>query len=259
MRDPKAMAQTLRDDLAAKAIRITHSESLEILSHMFGHADWNTMAAIAKPSPAAAPAATYPALPLRDTTILPVYQFPLWLKREKTLRALDEAFRIKRQIVIVTQKSASTEDPGPDDLYTVGVLARVIDIRPPAESTIAIRPELAGSTEVLFQPIKRVRLLSFEGDGGAYRATVQEPDEGPIVTAPELVKSALSAFDRHLAAKGISAPQQLLTKSPMGDAGHFADLMTMHSLIPGEHKQELLEMFEPVPRLQRLIAILEAA
>ena len=114
MRDPKAMAQTLRNDLAAKAIKLTHGESLEIVAHLHGYADWNTLSAgsgghelTGTTEGTRQNLVPYPAIPVRDTLIFPVYQFPLWIKREKTLRALEDAFRVQRQIVIVRRNRKS--------------------------------------------------------------------------------------------------------------------------------------------------------
>jgi ATP-dependent Lon protease len=119
-------------------------------------------------------------------------------------------------------------------------------------------PKVAGST-VTIQPFRRVRILSFAGDSGGYHATIQEVDEGAIEGAPDLATAALSAFTKHADAYGIQSPPALRATSVHGDAGRLADSLAIQSRISPAQKQELLEIFEPIPRLKRLVEMLEAA
>ena len=125
-RDAKAMAQTLRESLTTKAVTITHSESLELVSKMLGIADWNTLSALlqadhhpASSRPSASPvsrerteAGRYPAVPIRDFVPLPAAVFPLLIGREKTKAALDQAFRSGREVVLAIQKDSGVDEPG---------------------------------------------------------------------------------------------------------------------------------------------------
>src|SRR5664279_1089595 len=104
-RDAKAMAQTLRESLTTKAITISHSESLELVSRMLGISDWNTLSALLQAdrretelpvTRLQAGALSYPAIPLRDLVPFPTAIFPLFIGREKTLHALDHAFERQR-------------------------------------------------------------------------------------------------------------------------------------------------------------------
>jgi len=123
-RDAKAMAQTLRDSLSTKALTISHSESLELVSKMFGAADWNTLSALiqaGRGAPATAPAAaqqaeparTYPAMPIRDLVPFPSATFPLFVGRPKSVQALDHAFERQREVVLVVQKDSAVDFPAP--------------------------------------------------------------------------------------------------------------------------------------------------
>jgi ATP-dependent Lon protease len=230
---------------------------------MLGVADWNTLSAMSRESsntPTDAEekgGAVYPAIPIRDVVLLPAIQLPLWLKRERTLAALAAAFKARREVVLVTQRSAEIDEPSEGDVYQVGTLARILDMSSPNEDALTARPELAGTTEVLVQPFKRVKLLSFTGADGAYRARVQEPDEGPIVSAPDRVRAAASIFERVAGARGIGLPANWRTKLRLGDPGRFADLLGVSAPITLAQRQELLETFEPVARLDRLIAMIE--
>src|SRR5262245_52910766 len=98
-RDAKTMAQTLRESLSTKAVTISHSESLELVSKMFGVADWNTLSAMLKADrPVTAPVvpghgvSIYPAIPMRDLVPFPAAVVPLFIGRRKTMQALERAF-----------------------------------------------------------------------------------------------------------------------------------------------------------------------
>ena len=104
-RDAKTMAQTLRESLTGKAVNISHSESLELVSKMLGVADWNTLSALLQVDRRDAPVAgrsttvvSYPAFPLRDLVPFPTATYPLFVGREKTVLALKEAFERQRDV-----------------------------------------------------------------------------------------------------------------------------------------------------------------
>ncbi len=119
-RDAKAMAQTLRESLTTKAVTISHSESLELVSRMLGVADWNTLSALlhAERRDTAAPiarlkttTALYPAIPLRDLVPFPNATYPLFVGREKTVQALNQAFEGGREVVVAIQREAAVDEP----------------------------------------------------------------------------------------------------------------------------------------------------
>src|SRR5882757_8594336 len=166
-RDAKAMAQTLRDSLSSKAVTISHSESLELVSKMFGAADWNTLLALIQagrraPATAAAPQAesarTYPAMPIRDLVPFPSATFPLFVGRPKSVQALDHAFERQREVVLVVQKDSAVDEPAFDDICEMAVLAGILDL---------VRlPD--GTLKVMVQAHRRVAIRRFFGETGAY-------------------------------------------------------------------------------------------
>jgi Glyoxalase superfamily protein/ATP-dependent protease La (LON) substrate-binding domain len=136
-RDAKAMAQTLRASLTAKTVTISHSESLELVSKMFGVADWNTLSAQIQagregPLVAAATRATeagrHPAMPIRDFVPFPGGIVPFYTDRPKTIQALGRAFQGARQIIVAIQRSSDVDEPGLTDVYDVGVLGTVLTL-----------------------------------------------------------------------------------------------------------------------------------
>ena len=151
-RDAKAMAQTLRESLTTSAVTITHSESLELVSRMLGVADWNTLSALlqADRRPAASCSAVspvgrerteagrYPAVSIRDFVPFPTAVFPLYIGREKTKAALDQAFRSGRDVVLAIQKDAGVEEPGPQDVLEIGLLAQLVEHEQMEDGTLRV-------------------------------------------------------------------------------------------------------------------------
>jgi ATP-dependent Lon protease len=148
-RDAKTMAQTLRESLTTKAVTISHSESLELVSKMLGVSDWNTLSALLQAdrretgiSGAKRPseAVSYPAMPLRDLVPFPTMSYPLFVGREKTMHALDQAFERQREVVLVVQRNSAVDEPGFDDIYEVGVLASLLELMRLGDGTLKVLP-----------------------------------------------------------------------------------------------------------------------
>src|SRR6185436_19572863 len=162
-RDAKTMAQTLRQALKDKSISLTHSESLELIAKLLGLPDWNTLSAQinASPKPASAetPTVRRPVLPLRDLVLFPWMTSPIYAMRPKSLAAIEQAMASDKEMFFVTQKRVADDDPSGDDLYTLGVVARPIEV--------AKTPD--GAIKMLVQGLRRARATRFEMEG-AYLA-----------------------------------------------------------------------------------------
>jgi ATP-dependent Lon protease len=253
-RDAKTMAQTLRDNLTAKSVTISHSESLELVSKMLGVSDWNTLSALLQAerreggASAAAPqreAVSYPAVPIRDFVPFPAAIFPLFVGRDKTIGALEKALERQREIVLAIQKKATVDEPGFDDIYDIGVLATVLELLRLADGTL----------KVLVQAHRRVVLRSFVGHAGAYQAEIADIGEGPIPQAPELVRNALERFENYADARAIGRPHWPAL-GPAGDPGRVADAISPHLALTITDKLSLLATIDPVARLERVAALM---
>jgi ATP-dependent Lon protease len=262
-RDAKAMAQTLRESLTTRSVTISHSESLELVSKMLGVADWNTVSALlqADHRPAASPpavspvarerieAARYPAVPIRDFVPFPSAVVPLFIGREKTKAAVDQAFKSGGELVLAIQKDSSVDDPGPQDVHEIGLLARLVE---------HVQME-DGSLKVLVEARRRVAIQRFVGETDGYQADVADTGEEPIGEASELVQRTLGRFERYAAindirmAKGWPSPEQAR------DPGRIADAIAMHIDLPLRDRQDLLATLDPVARLQRIDALLASS
>lgn len=256
-RDAKAMAQTLRDSLTGKAVTISHSESLELVSKMLGAGDWNTLSALIHASRQEAVTAaqqaerapSYPAMPLRDLVPFPTAIYPLFVGRQKTMQALDRAFHQQREMVLAVQKDSAVDEPGLDDVYEVGVLAGLIELEPLSDGTL----------KVLTQIYRRVAIRRFLAETGTYVAEIADLSEGPIPAAPELIRSALQRFDAYAASQDMGVPQTRPPLDQIRDPGRVADIISTHIKLPLRDKQGLLATLDPVARLEKVHALLEAA
>jgi ATP-dependent Lon protease len=254
-RDAKAMAQTLRETLTVKAINISHSDSLELVSKILGVADWNTLSALLQAerrengTPAArrlAGAVTYPAIPIRDFVPFPTMTFPLFIGREKTIQALDRAFERQREVVLAVQKQSGVDEPGFDDVYEIGVLARLLERQLIDD----------GKLKVVAQAHRRVVICRFIGQSGAFQAEIADITEGPIPDAPFLIKRAVTRFESYAADREIQLPQVWPPLDQTRDPGRVADIIAPYLPLPIGDRQSLLATLDPVARLERVDALL---
>jgi ATP-dependent Lon protease len=255
-RDAKAMAQTLRESLTTKAFNISHSESLELVSKMLGVADWNTLSALLQAGrrdtgiPVAnreAAVASYPAIPVRDLVPFPTATFSLFVGREKTMHALNQAFERQREVVLAIQREAGVDEPGFEDVYDIGVLAQLLEVERLGDGTL----------KVLVQARRRVVIRRFVGETGAFQAEVADVSEGPIPDAPELILKAVKHFESYAAAREIRIPQIWPPLDQTRDPGRVADIISPYLALPISEKQSLLAIFDPVMRLKRVDALMD--
>jgi len=261
--DAKSMAQTLRESLSSRAITISHSESLELVSRMLGFADWNTLSALlqaggrpAASRPPASPvarerteAARYPAIPVRDFVPFPMAVFPLFIGREKTKAALRKAFEGGREIVVAIQKDGSVDEPGRQDVHEIGLLAQLVD-----------HVEMEdGSMKAMVEARRRVTIRHFIAETDGYQADVEDTGEEPIGEASELVQRSLGRFERYAAINDIRMPRGWPSPEQVRDPGRIADVIAMHLDLPLKDRQGLLATLDALARLQRIDSLLASS
>jgi ATP-dependent Lon protease len=260
-RDAKSMAQTLRESLTTKAVTISHSESLELVSKMLGVADWNTLSAMLQGDRRSGPsavavrpagherlqAASYPAVPVRDFVPLPGSVIPLFVGREKSKAALDQAFKSRLEVVLAIQKDVSIDEPGPQDVLGIGLLAHLIEQEQLSDGTL----------KVVVEAHRRVALHRFVIEADRYRADIEDAGERPAAEATALVQGVLERFERYAAANDVHM-RGWPSSEQARDPGHVADVIAMNMLMPLDHRKEVLTDLDPVARLQRISALLDA-
>ncbi len=258
-RDAKTMAQSLRDSLTAKAVTISHSESLELVSKMFGVADWNTLSAMLKtdhgearlqPAKQLNGSASYPAIPIRDFVPFPGMTFPLFIGREKTIHALQAAFEQQRDIVLAVQKEFGVDEPGSDDVHLVGLLAKPLEVVRLPDTT----------TRALMRADRRVGIRRFTGASGAFQAEIADLSEGSVSDSHDLIQESVKRFEGYAAKREMRVhPATRVAIEQSRDPGRLADLISSYLVLPLRDKHTLLAAIDPVARLERVNALMDSA
>ena len=191
-----------------------------------------------------------PLLPLRDVVVYPHLVIPLFVGRAKSVRALELAVENGKQIVLVAQKSANQEDPGPQDLYEIGTLATILQMLKLPDGTV----------KVLVEGISRARVLEFIERDDSFAARIA-PVEASIPVATEvqaLMRAVFAQFDQYVKINKKIPPEILTSLASIDDAGRLADTITAHLSLKLEEKQKILELFDVAKRLEHLLGLLEA-
>ena len=192
----------------------------------------------------------YPLLPLRDVVVYPHMVIPLFVGREKSIDALEDAMRSDKQVLLVAQRQASEDDPGADDVYRVGTIASVLQLLKLPDGTVKVLVE--GGHRVKIEEIK-------EGDGH-YRATVSDLETEDLAEAESeaLVRSAMSQFEQYVSVSK-KVPNEVITSlSGIDEPGRLADTIAAHMSLDLPQKQELLETVSVKERLEHLLGLMDS-
>ncbi len=188
-----------------------------------------------------------PVLPLRDIVIFPFMIVPLYVSRDRSIKAVDHALGENRMILLAAQKKQEEEDPGPDDIYPVGTVALIM--------RMLKLPD--GRIRVLVQGIGRARIVGFEGGLPHLQARIEpitEPevkDKGSL-EIEALMRNVKAALEKSTnLGKPISA-EVIVIATNMDEPGRLADLTASNLDLKVEGAQEILEAIEPVERLRRV-------
>lgn len=256
-RDAKAMAQTLRDALAARSVTLTHSESLELIAHILGLRDWNVLSARIQAEtrlPAAAPAismpsGTLPLVPMRDTVFFPNVVGPIFIGRHKTKRALERAMVHNRRILVVTQRRSTDETPTGDALFNVGVIAEIVDL--------AVLGD--GPIRAIVKALERATIVKLD-DGEFISAQIAVPQQtgAEDAEAHRLMQAVKQRLGAYFNIDFDSAPAPYLGLPLAREPGSFADAIAPLLAIPIGERQDLLETIDVVTRLEKIEAIVAA-
>ena len=187
-----------------------------------------------------------PALPLRDIVIYPFMIVPLFVSRDKSIKAVEEALKENRMIVLVSQKDVNKEDPQQEDLYEVGTVAIIM--------LMLKLPD--GRIRILIQGLSRTRVDSVSSQGDYVKVNIT-PISEPL--APEnsleveaLVRNVRGSMERAASLGKNISPEVLAIIANLDDAGRLADLSASNLELKVEDAQSVLNIFEPVPRLRRV-------
>ncbi|RXR05221.1 endopeptidase La [Pseudoxanthomonas composti] len=191
-----------------------------------------------------------PVLPLRDVVVFPHMVIPLFVGRDKSMRALEQAMEADKRILLLAQKSADTDDPAASDLYAVGTLAQVLQLLKLPDGTI----------KVLVEGMSRVRVSDISERDGALAGHGEEVEsvEGREDREIEAVaRSLMSLFEQYVKTNRKLPPELLQTLSGIDEPSRLADTIAAHLGARLSDKQRLLETFEVGERLELLVGFVD--
>jgi ATP-dependent Lon protease len=191
-----------------------------------------------------------PVLPLRDVVVYPAMVVPLFVGREKSMRALERAMQQDKEILLVAQRSPDIDDPAEDDLYGVGTLAQVLQLLRLPDGTV----------KVLVEGRRRARIAALVDREGVPTATIEpldEPAAGPGREIEAAAKSLLAAFEQYAKINRKVPPELLATLAGIEDPSRLADTVASHLGIRLADKQRVLETVPVLERLELLIGLVD--
>ncbi len=194
--------------------------------------------------------ATYPVLPLRDIVVFPHMIVPLFVGREKSVRALEDVMRDDKQILLVTQKNAAQDDPDPEDIYEVGTVASVLQLLKLPDGTV----------KVLVEGGARARIAAYTQNKEFFEAhgelVGETGEEGEDVEA--LARTVTSQFEQYVKLNRKIPPEVLVSVNQIEEPSKLADTVASHLALKIPEKQDLLEIASVLERLERVYSLMEA-
>lgn len=191
-----------------------------------------------------------PVLPLRDVVVYPHMVIPLFVGREKSIKALEAAMAGDKQILLVAQRSASQDDPQPEDIYSIGTLSSILQLLKLPDGTI----------KVLVEGNDRAAIREYVDAGDYFTAHVEglaceslDERESEV-----LVRSLLNQFDQYVKLNNKIPPEILSSLSGIEDGGRLVDTIAAHMSLKIDEKQSVLEQVSVRDRIEKMMALLES-
>src|SRR6202051_1241680 len=190
-----------------------------------------------------------PMMPIRDVVIFPYMMTPFVVGRDSSVRALEEALTADKKIFLTTQHDASVDEPRPDEIYSVGTVANIVQ-------SLKL-PD--GNIKVLVEGVERGKIISVSEDEGYFRAVVKvshyKVEPGQQLEA--LTSRVTSLFEQYVKLSQNLNYETMIAAVRVDDPGKLADTVGANLQLTIEEKQDLLEIFDPVDRLTRVAEMLD--
>jgi ATP-dependent Lon protease len=192
----------------------------------------------------------YPVLPLRDIVVFPHMIVPLFVGREKSIRALEEVMKADKPILLATQQNAADDDPATDAIFTTGTLARVLQLLKLPDGTV----------KVLVEGAARARIRRYLPADGYYAAEAEAIADDPIeaIEAEALSRSVLSEFENYVKLNKKISPEVVAAVTQIDDYGKLADTIASHLAVKLADKQAILEIHSIAKRFEKCLALMES-
>ncbi|MCB2096622.1 MAG: LON peptidase substrate-binding domain-containing protein, partial [Parvularculaceae bacterium] len=191
----------------------------------------------------------YAVLPLRDIVVFPTMVIPLFVGRDKSVRALEYVMEQDKKILLVAQKDASDNDPKADGIYSIGVIASVLQLLKLPDGTV----------KVLVEGEERAKVERFTKTDEFFEAEATTPPEieGEDAELEALARSVVTQFESYGKLNKRVPPEVIVSINSIEDPAQLADTVASHLNIKISEKQELLEIFDVGDRLERVYALME--
>jgi len=205
-----------------------------------------------KPRQPAAPGTVsdYPVLPLRDIVVFPHMIVPLFVGREKSIRALEEVVKTDRHILLATQMNAADDDPETSAIHEIGAIASVLQLLKLPDGTVKVLVEGAG----------RARVRSYLRTDEFYEATAEVlgDEAGDKVEAEALARSVVTEFESYVKLNKKVSPEVVAAVTQIEDPSRLADTVASHLAVKIADKQALLETVSIPARLEKILGMMES-
>jgi len=191
-----------------------------------------------------------PVLPLRDVVVYPHMVIPLFVGRDKSIDAIEEAMKDGKQLLLVAQKEADIDEPEFDNLYQAGTLANILQLLKLPDGTV----------KILVEGERRCKVEKYQEINGYFGAIVSDIVDRIEISEQEqevLQRTAISSFDQYVKLNNKIPPEVLNSLAGIDDPSRLADTIAAHMTLKIEEKQQMLEMDDIVQRLEGLMTLME--
>src|SRR5213593_4299668 len=191
-----------------------------------------------------------PLLPLRDIIVFPHMVVPLFVGRQKSIRALEEAMNKQKFILLAAQKDAKTNDPAEDDIYRVGTLGTVVQLLRLPDGTV----------KVLVEGKKRARVMRYLSNAEYFLVEAEALEEvcNKSTEVEALIRSVNATFETYVKLNKKIPPEMIMSVASIDEPARLADTIVAHLGIKLEDKQTLLEMTNPAERLEKVLGFMRS-
>ena len=190
-----------------------------------------------------------PVLPLRDIVVFPHMIVPLFVGREKSVRALEQVMQGGKQILLVTQKASTQDDPASGDLYEIGAVGTILQLLKLPDGTV----------KVLVEGLKRARITSYTAKDDHLEAAYEDvkDDSLPGEELEALTRTAAGQFEQYVKLNKKIPPEVIVSVNQIEDAAKLADTIAAHLALKLEDKQKLLEAGNTAERFEQIFGFME--
>jgi len=191
-----------------------------------------------------------PVLPLRDVVVYPHMVIPLFVGRERSIKALDSAMSDNKQILLIAQKSAEIDEPSVDEIHRIGTLSNILQLLKLPDGTI----------KVLVEGTQRARVIDLNDGKDHFTAQISLLEPEPVADDRELEvmsRSVISVFDQYVKLNKKVPPEILTSLAGIDEPARLADTIAAHMSLKLDEKQQVLEIDSVRDRLEHIMGLIE--